>query len=55
MTEEIKETIIEEKPVKATKKKVDVKAWKNRKLTYVNAMSNKAKAEGIAKRVLSHK
>lgn len=45
----------EVKTVEPVKAKVDIKKWKNRKLKFINEMTNKAKAEAIAKRVLQYK
>lgn len=40
---------------KKEEKKVDVQAWKARKLKAINKMTNKAKAKAAAGRVLNNK
>lgn len=40
---------------KTEEKKVDVQAFKARKLKAINQMENKAKARGLAERVLNNK
>lgn len=40
---------------KKEEKKVDVQAWKARKLKAINKMTNKAKAKAAAERVLNNK
>lgn len=56
MADKEKEVVEEKKAPKADSPKTfDLKAWKNRKLRFVNEMADKAKAESIAKRILQHK